>query len=544
MKIDQNHIDELFKERLDSYAEVPRQGVWKRISSRLLWKEIAHLNFTNVPALWTGLAAAGVLVASLFIFTPSIIDEEKPVTADKSENISQTDSPERLEKETTQTAEAAEERFAEDAHEQTGAQAEAESDNTPVTHQSKKTTEIHTRPDTRNPEQIAANAKQKLEIPDDITSDEPELSKQQSVKETQPSEQPVLEPESTALQSDSEIEEIEEQESRIEEPAALQDTDISTVEKVKPALIGQEVDASEILTETAGTIPVSDEQDHFMKEIDTDAESGKLQKMHSLSFSIGQFLKGKYKPPRRSYHQSTMQMYRGNNSYFSLSAYAAPEVTEYTRIASSSRESSYLGGLALSYHTSRYVFQGGLEVSYHNDLGDYMVNMSTWDSVGFYEGISGFEIDPDNPDSIILHTHTVVVYDSVEHHSHQQTRNHYTYLQFPLMVGYKAMESGIFSAYIKAGPSFSFLLQKQEPKLNFSMPDATIHGIDNYTAPRLNTSIQILVSLSMQFQVTEKIGILAEPTYRYYLNPVYDVNSDQLENPYSIGVRGGLYFNF
>lgn len=541
MKIDQNHIDDLFKERLDSYTEVPRQGVWKRISSRLLWKEIAHLNFTNVPALWSGLAAAGVLVASLLIFTPSIIDEEKPVTAEKSESISQTDSPESLEEETTQTADAAEENFAEDAREKTGVEAEAESENIPSARESNKTTEIQPRPDTRDPDQIAAKAQQKLEIPDNIPSGEPELSEQQSVKETQPSEQPVLEPESTVMQSGSEI---EEQESGTEESTTFEDTEISTVEKVKPALIGQEVDATEIRTETAGTIPVSDEQDHFMKEIDTDTESGKLQKMHSLSFSIGQFLKGKYKPPRRSYHQSTMQMYRGNNSYFSLSAYAAPEVTEYTRVASSSRENSYLGGLALSYHTSRYVFQGGLEVSYHNDLGDYMVNMSTWDSVGFYEGISGFEIDPNNPDSIILHTHTVVVYDSVEHHSHQQTHNHYTYLQLPLMVGYKAMESGIFSAYIKAGPSFSFLLQKQEPKLDFSMPDATIHGIDNYTSPRLNTSIQILVSLSMQFQITEKIGILAEPTYRYYLNPVYDVNSEQLENPYSIGVRGGLYFNF
>ena len=156
-----------------------------------------------------------------------------------------------------------------------------------------------------------------------------------------------------------------------------------------------------------------------------------------------------------------------------------------------------------------------------------------------------FEVDPENPGELIFHTHTVEVWDTVQHHSHEQTRNAYTYLQVPVMVGYKALESGIFSAHIKAGPSFSFLLNRREPGLEFHTPgNATVAGIDNFTAPRIETNVQVLVSLALQMQFAERVGLLIEPTYRYYLNPVYDVNNKSLKNPYGIGVRGGLFFNF
>ncbi len=320
---------------------------------------------------------------------------------------------------------------------------------------------------------------------------------------------------------------------------------IPSVEKVQPSLITKNQDTKNEQAPEPEVINADYDPGMFAGEAEnTDDQNSNLKKMHSLSFSIGQLLRGKYKPPQRSFGQSTMEMYRGTASYFSTSLYFVPEATEYARPMSKSRENSYGAGWALSYHTSHYLIQGGIEMVRSNDLGDYMVNMTSWDSVGYYQHVTGFVIDPDNPDSVILQTETVTIMDSVDHQSHQQTHNRYTYLQFPLMIGYKAMESGIFSAYIKAGPSFSFLLNTKEPPLNYSRPDATINGIDNFTAPRLSMNIQILVSLSLNFQITERFGILIEPTYRYYLNPVYDLNGESLKNPYGIGARGGLFINF
>jgi hypothetical protein len=171
--------------------------------------------------------------------------------------------------------------------------------------------------------------------------------------------------------------------------------------------------------------------------------------------------------------------------------------------------------------------------------------METFDSIGFYNHVNGFTVDPETG-QIIFDTHEVGVWDSISHNSHQQTQTNYTYLQFPVLFGYKAMESGNFSVHLKAGPNFSLLLNRREPGLDFYLPGATVNAIENYSLPRINANVQLLVSLGLQWQVTEKLGILAEPVYRQYLNTVYDLNSDNgtLKNPYSFGLRAGIYFTF
>ncbi|MFW5705395.1 MAG: hypothetical protein ACOCX8_00200, partial [Bacteroidota bacterium] len=89
MKIDHNHIDDLFREGLEDFTEVPRKGVWKRISGKLLWNEISHFNFSNVPALWTGIAATGLVVIALAVFLPGFYQSPDQIT--KTENISPDD---------------------------------------------------------------------------------------------------------------------------------------------------------------------------------------------------------------------------------------------------------------------------------------------------------------------------------------------------------------------------------------------------------------------------------------------------------------------
>ena len=540
MKTDRNHIDDFFKEGLEGFSEVPRRSVWKQISGKLLWREIAHLNFSNVPALWTGVAATSLVVIALAIFIPGYLSDDQSAQVIQNEQTSPASrdaetmpsikNPETLpEKSSTATDPLTGDQNP--ASGQTGAMEPNEIENLPPenkpTNPEKGTKEqpiaekVSPATPEAAPERQQAIEQQKEEI--EVANNSVNQDKNQPERTTlKPAEAPE-----TAKET------------------AWQVNKIETVEMVQPGVIQKDNLQETVKSDQPEELPVTVSGDMLPGQTDSEKTGpGKIQKMHSLSFSIGQFLKGKYRAPKRSYTESTMNMYRGTNTFFSASVYVAPEVTEYTRPASSSMENNYLIGAAAAYHTSRYMVQAGVEVSYFNDLGDYMVNMSTFDSVGYYHGIGGFVIDPENPDSVIFQTHTVTVWDSVEHHSHQQTRNQYTYLQFPVLFGYKAMESGIFSAHIKAGPSFSFLLNKQEPNLNFSRPDATIQGIDNYTLPRLNTSIQVLVSLSLQFQITEQLGILAEPTYRYYINPVYDVNGESLKNPYSIGVRGGIYFNF
>jgi hypothetical protein len=112
------------------------------------------------------------------------------------------------------------------------------------------------------------------------------------------------------------------------------------------------------------------------------------------------------------------------------------------------------------------------------------------------------------------------------------------------MVGYKAFQAGRFSAYIKAGTSISIMLNKNVPAFVYTNPEATIHSINNYSLPRLTTTVQALVSLSLQYQLFKNVGILVEPTYRYYIQGVYDVDGKNIEKPHGVGIKGGIYYNF
>lgn len=604
MKPDKQHIDDLFRESLSDFTKEPAHSSWKKISARLLWFEIAHFRFGNVPKFWYGIAAVGAIGISL-LFTMVISDNtseditnsgnqqelvlEKAAPADPlTPNISPVASPNSID----------------EAEEKDQKEINLRNEESPITtpadgiggkneisatleNETQKVQGAILQSDSEKQlaisqtetgvfeqdVQTASNIEpdvEKTQKPAEAMADETATknaavrlfaSEEESLPETQPSSE-IISPVNRAEAAEIAVEMVPQPDLPVQETevmavaeATIMATDISAKEPVSESEnIAFTISEPLLLNMRPGRV-------HLDKSAEADENTpsaranaimlrsqtqslGKVQKHNARNSLLSSLFRGEYKPPKRSFQDPILAMYGGPKPYYTLSAYFSPEVTEYQRLASESRESSYYGGLALSYNTSRFILQAGLEYSAFTDLGDYMVNMSTYDSVGFYHDVVGFEIDPNNPDSIIFETHTVAVWDSVQHHSHQQTNNRYTYLQVPLMIGYKAMQRGLFSAHIKAGPSFSFILNRQEPGLNFRMPGATINGIDNYTAPRLNTNIQLLVSVAFHLQFTEKFGLLVEPTYRYYVNPVYDINSDALKNPYGISVKTGLFYNF
>jgi len=60
-------LDNLFRNTLNSHQIEPSRGLWKGISRKMLWAELAHFNFINLPkAFWIG-AAGAVLVGMIFL---------------------------------------------------------------------------------------------------------------------------------------------------------------------------------------------------------------------------------------------------------------------------------------------------------------------------------------------------------------------------------------------------------------------------------------------------------------------------------------------
>lgn len=538
MNLDNKHIDNIFREGLDSHTEVPSGGLWKKISGRMLWYELAHFNFTNIPVGWIGFAAAAVVVTGMMFYTlsPSVTPVEvggnETITAKTDQLPSNTTIVTDSEKEST----SANRTFIDDISKQTqitspdvlqddyqilidGSVVEAPGER-----------EFITDKGLNDPKQRDA----RLETPVEVVEQTPVGAQPKTETFDQKDEAGLQDEVVTAVTlDDTEI-----------NPGNASENQISRLPQIyggNNQQLAHDMEAGR-MGAFAGVAGETELDEMGIAALEKRAGTGKIQKMHSLSFSLGQILKGKYRPPKRDFNGPGKG--RKNNSIISVSAYFAPEFTEYARTASSSREMSYLAGAALQYSNSKYLLQGGLEFSYSNDIGDYQVDMKTYDSTGFYHDVGSFIVDPNNPDSIIWQTTVVTTYDSVQHFVAQQTQNHYTYLQFPLMVGYKAVERGIFSAYIKAGPTFAFLLEKSEPRLNYYNPDANVQCVNNYTPSRFRTNIQVLVSLALHLQMTENFGIIVEPTYRYYVKSVYNGNEESLKNPYGVGIRGGLFYNF
>lgn len=535
-----NKIDDIFKNALEGAVEQPSSGLWRKISGRLFWKEITRFNFTNINSGWVGMTAAAIIVATLVVFNLPTTAPENPATQnvniENPVNAKNPVNPVNIEQTETVGNNIAREGNIENKtatgneNTSTNPAKTAESSNASTDMQSERTDFAKTTISNTTEKQTDKSTFKTSE--NNITKTGVTAGATGVLSDSKPN--PIQEKTSSDnIQTDAGHEFLTEQQHQQLEINQLTKRKAILNPEKNPTGLNEIQNSGDGLNYSTYEAPVFSER-----------SSGKIQKMHSLSFTLGQFFKGKYKPPKRDYEELNAAKYRGKNHIISLAAYFAPEMTHYTRMASTSREQNYIGGLAVGYSNSTYLLQGGIEFCYSNDLGDYMVNMQTLDSTGYYESIGSFTIDPENPDSIIFNTVPVAVWDSVPHQTHGQTLNQYSYLQFPFMVGYKAWERGLFSAYIKAGPSFSFLLNRREPTFIYYNPDATIQNITNYTPTRLNASIQILVSLSLHYQATEKLGILVEPTYRYYLRSVYDVQGSSLKNPFGIGVRGGVFYNF
>lgn len=516
-----HNIDELFKNGLENYAEKPARSLWRRLSWHMLRKEIAQFNFTNLPVSWTAVPAAAI-IATVAIFNLNITETELP---DRSATPPPTVVDSQPGVETTEQPPDAIRGFEAEAEHHLDQSKPEE----PITITEDEAMASDVLASRQKQEDVVAAITPAPTLPESIISPtSTETDESVYAPEKAPAEHMAVE---TAAETQAGISQLERM--NMQTPGAIE-TDLNGL-------------TAESLIKTTGEDEFDISTITRYGEADSDAHSiGRIQKMHSLNYSLGYLFRGRYKPPKRDFQTQEMYNSRRNQNRFALALYVAPEITEYTRMASSSREKSFATGIALKYITGQYIIQAGAEVSHFYDLGDYMVRMETWDSIGYYHHVNGFIVDPENPGNIIFDTEEVPVWDSVKHHSHQQTRNTYTYLQFPLMIGYKAFEHGNFSAYIKTGPNFSLLLNRSEPYLDFNQPGATINAIDNYSLPRLTTNVQLLVGLALHLQATEKLGILAEPVYRYYLNTVYSMNGDgeKLKNPYSFGVRAGIFYTF
>jgi hypothetical protein len=251
---------------------------------------------------------------------------------------------------------------------------------------------------------------------------------------------------------------------------------------------------------------------------------------------------------------------------WSIAAMASP--TYYSRINSggdvlssqlmSSEQPlfSYSGGVSFSYKISkRFSIQSGL---YYSSLGQKVDGINSYSGFGQYntsKGDHSFEVltangtvFTNNPDVFlssngadrIVTAYTKDVFDpkkaSLAPVSNSLSQN-FSYLEFPVIVRYKILDKTIGINLI-GGLSYNLLVHNAVT----TTLDGNVYPIGD-TKGLNPLSLSSSFGMGMEYNLSGKLSLNLEPTFRYYLNP-FSVSTGTFMHPYSFGIFSGVSYKF
>jgi hypothetical protein len=198
-----------------------------------------------------------------------------------------------------------------------------------------------------------------------------------------------------------------------------------------------------------------------------------------------------------------------------------------------------------TWEKAGFIAESGLGLQYASENAQYQINYTSYDSVGFYIGVISFSPAPNNPDSVVLQTSFMNIYDSIDHVVIRENSNKYLYLQIPFRIGYRLHQSDRFSIDLKTGIIFSVQIYRDIPGVPYQGTDAGQVEVNRLYPDRLQTNWQYTAGIGLNYHVSSRLRFTLMPQYRQYIKSVYSPNSSYpARSPYAFGLWGGVYFHF
>jgi len=251
---------------------------------------------------------------------------------------------------------------------------------------------------------------------------------------------------------------------------------------------------------------------------------------------------------------------------WSIAAMASP--TYYSGIGSGSDQLStkiisseqplfsYSGGLSFSYKISkRFSIQSGL---YYSSLGQKVDGINSFSGFTQYNKTKGdhnfevltsngkvFATNPDvfltaNGSDRILTATTTDVFDpnkaSLQSVNNSLNQN-FSYLEFPVILRYKIVDKTIDINLI-GGLSYNLLVHNSV----YTTLDGKIYPVGE-TRGLNPLTLSSSLGMGMEYNISGKLSLNLEPTFRYYLNP-FSVTTGSFIHPYSFGIFSGVSYKF
>jgi hypothetical protein len=217
---------------------------------------------------------------------------------------------------------------------------------------------------------------------------------------------------------------------------------------------------------------------------------------------------------------------------------------------------SYSGGVAFSYKISkRFSVQSGI---YYSSLGqrvDGINSFSGFQPYGNTKGDHNFEVlttngtvYTNNPDVFLaadgsdrIHTaYTNDVFDpnkaSLQPVNNSIDQN-FSYLELPVVLKYKILDKTI-GINVIGGLSYNLLVHNSV----YTTIDGSRYNVGD-TKGLNPLTLSSSIGMGMEYNISGKLSINLEPTFRYYLSP-FSVTTSSFIHPYSFGIFSGVSYRF
>ncbi|MBN2174059.1 MAG: outer membrane beta-barrel protein [Bacteroidales bacterium] len=140
-------------------------------------------------------------------------------------------------------------------------------------------------------------------------------------------------------------------------------------------------------------------------------------------------------------------------------------------------------------------------------------------------------------------TSNVEIYDSIEYQGSMQSGKISSFLQLPLMAGYK-LNMGKKYLFFKSGILLSVLMNERSDGFELNESGVRVINVMNQDNCSLSTNWQLVLGAGMGYRLGKKWSLAIEPQFRYYINSPYSGSDGKLKRPYGLNLRFGVYYNF
>jgi hypothetical protein len=201
--------------------------------------------------------------------------------------------------------------------------------------------------------------------------------------------------------------------------------------------------------------------------------------------------------------------------------------------------------LAFGLKVGKFYIETGIGYEFMQERGVYLIELQSYDSIGYYNRVNSFEVNPFKPDEILYNTSQVAVFDSVSRYTHTTPLFKYHYVQIPLTFGYRFVEQDRLTISVNTGIIYNHLTRSEVPSADYTNPDYTIIGINDVTPERVDWNLRWQVALRLNYRVAKSLSLAAEPVFTKHLNSIYNTDLGYPNvKPYTMGVRIGVYYGF